>query len=199
MSNHNFVATPTINGTEVEWQLCYINTGQCGDGKTTPYPDVTLKKNGGAAHFTFTIEGDTGILFAPNPPSSDPNPPADKPGPIWVHQKGEGNGPGVHAQVRDVQGAGTNELKFKDKNDRPNFFHPKAITLKYQLNFVDAQGKPVTSLDPDIKNGGKTFLAFSAPVAAAIGAALAIILLVVWWKQLRPRRNPVGPGSNPGS
>ena len=173
MKLYRFEATPTVQQQgAVKWELCYIRSAvhypECGDGTPArPYPNVSVPMGAGEQPFQFTIKGDTGIVFAPDPPQSGPVPP-NAPGPIWINKKGQPNKPGTHHEITDIAvGGGKKVLTFRDIND-------EAITLKYQLNFVDAQGNPVTPLDPDITNGGKGFIGAetSLLLAAALIAAL---------------------------
>lgn len=178
MQAFRFEATPTVVKDQVRsWQLCHMNPSQppvpiCGDGSAAqPYPDVTVPKGQHNATFQFKIMGDSGISFAPE------SVPTKVGGPIWIHKKGDPNGPGVHGQIYDVKGAKTKTLTFIDKND-------DAVTLKYQLNFVDAQGKAVTALDPEIINGGGNRLWDNT--ALLIGGGVAVALLGLWvWRIFR--------------
>ena len=195
MQAYRLEVTPTIqNGQVRSWQLCHMNPSQppvpiCGDGSPArPFPDVTVPMNQADPIFQFKIMGDSGITFAPD------STPTKIGGPIWIHERGDPNGPGVHGQIEDVKGAKTKTLVFKDENDF-------AIVLKYQLNFVDAQGKAVTALDPEIINGGKGLM---SNMALMIAAGVAIALVALWaWQILSERRakaaNPPGAGINQSS
>lgn len=180
MKLYKLEVTPTIENNRVSWELCYLNPPEppmprCGDGSAgKPFPDVVVPKGPQDQPFQFKIMGNSGITFAP-----DATPTKYYPGPIWVHEKGEPNGPGVHGQIKDRDGAKKPVLTFVDKNS-------EEITLKYQLNFVDAQGNAVTALDPDIINGGKGLL---SNAAFLITAGVAIALLALWaFRTLADRR-----------
>jgi len=158
----NFTATPTLSGSAISWRLCHTdpNPDNCGNTKN-PFPDVTLKANQGNYTFKFTINDPAklGIKF-----SNDP---------IWVQQGSQPTGPGVDAQITQLTGQGTTELKFKDLNDKPNNGNPDPVILKYQLNFVDGNNQPVTSLDPDITNGG-TNTKYYSDIWLPLGAAFLV-------------------------
>jgi len=178
---YRFDATPTVqqNG-QVSWKLCYrkdqVTFPKCGLTEAT-YPDVDVPI-GETGVFQFTILGDTGIVFAPNPPNQGP-PSSTNPGPVWVQKKGAPNGPGIDPQIEPPGGGGSKKLTFVDLNT-------EVSTLKYQLNFVDAQGKPVTALDPEIINGGKGLM---NNVALLIAGGVAIALLALWaWRIVSARR-----------
>jgi hypothetical protein len=180
MQAYKFEVTPTVqkDGQVSSWQLCHMNPSQppipkCGDGSpSSPYPNTDVPEGQHDPLFQFKIVGNSDITFAPNPPAPKAG------GPIWIHKKGDPNGPGVHGQIEDIKGAKTKVLVFKDENDYQ-------ITLKYQLNFVDAQGKAVTALDPEIINGGKGFWSISNSTALMIGGVVALVLLGLWFSRVR--------------
>ena len=187
MGTQKFEATPTLENGQVTWQLCYTNppqppVPQCGSTKAD-YPDITLVPNSGAQPFQFKIVNDnTGlnITFA-------------KANPIWVGASGPPTGPGVNSQVHQVAGGGKKTLTFVDKNSLPSSTQPAPVTLTYQLNFVDKQGNPVTSIDPDIRNGGKTFFGSYEGQVAAVVTVIALLLLVLWYRA-RAARNVAKEG-----
>jgi len=169
-------ATPTIVAGQVTaWKLCRTDTPKqlCGDGTPqSPYPDVPLQKDTGAGHFKISIIGSNDIVFAP------------KGGPIWAHEKGSPNGPGTDLQLHSIGAGGGKALTFVDINTRPSKAQPSPdpYVIHYQLNFVDKQGKPVKSLDPDIPNGGKTLTGPSLSASSLIitsAVVAAIVALVV--------------------
>jgi hypothetical protein len=143
-----FEATPKLVGNKVSWELCHLDfpnqpkpDQDCGTSKVN-YPDVSLAKGQGAYPFQFTIVNDQtgkGIKFAEGP---------------LVIKKGEPFGPGKDKQIGDVFGDGTKVLKFTDLNSLPNTNHPAPVTITYGLHFTDQNENPVTSIDPDITNGG---------------------------------------------
>jgi len=188
MADYNFQATPTLNDGVVQWQLCFIETGQptvC-NSPTSAYPNVSVPQNHANQLFSFKIVNDNtqlGITFAPD-------------NPLWIKANSKPTGPGVNGQITGIGGGATPELQFTDKNS-------SAVTLKYQLNFVDKNGNKVTAIDPDIKNGGKVSAQlFNSPIAILIGAAILITLAVFFWNRIKPRvpgsGGPAAGGGNPG-
>jgi hypothetical protein len=139
-----FQATPTLVGNQVKWKLCHMNPPSgtspiCGESNGN-YPDVDLGMNKGAYVFKFKIVNDnTGkeIKFA------DDNP---------VVKKGDPGG--GKKQIDMPNGKGTDELTFVDWNSLPDANNPDPVVISYGLNFVDKTKKAVTSIDPDITNGG---------------------------------------------
>lgn len=149
MSNEkNFTVTPTLNGGKVEWKMCRVENGQpydCGN-KDGDYPNVTLDMNKGEYKFKITITDDkTGknIQFA------DSNP--------IVIKKGEPPEPSKKQMELPSSGGGT-VLKFKNKNSLPDKNNPADVVISYGLNFTDSNKVVVTSIDPDIKNGGTNII-----------------------------------------
>ena len=179
MPTQKFEATPTLKNGTLEWKLCHTSPGptKCGETKAT-YPYVDLGQNSGVHKFEFEITNDQtglGIKFANDP--------------LWIALGTQPTGPAVDAQIENVCVAdGGTELKFDDKNTKPNLNDPAAVVLKYQLNFVDKDGKKVTAIDPDIKNGGTNFfgelnllsLAISAGVIATLLSALIFFFVGRW-------------------
>lgn len=172
MPNMNFEATPTLVAGKVSWKLCYLPQGKpkdCGNAKS-PFPDVVLGYNQGAYWFKYKIVGDQtglGIKF-----SSDP---------IWIANGTQPTGPGIDSQIDNVSVTPQGELKFRDKNDKPDEYDGDPVILKYQLNFVDKDENAVTSLDPDITNGGTgntlDFADYLLPVGAGLLAGMALMFL----------------------
>ena len=198
MADYNFEATPTLNNGVVEWTLCYLEPykPKVCNSATVGYPNVKVPQDHLDQTFSYKIIEDhtgLGITFSPDPVK---NPPPSYAGPLWIKSNNKPTSLVIHGQIKDLSGAGTPELQFTDKNSH-------AVTLKYRLNFVDKNGSKVTAIDPDIKNGGKTFASYlNSPIAMAIAAALVVLLLVVFWNRIKPRgRGPGGPaagGGNPG-
>jgi hypothetical protein len=55
------------------------------------------------------------------------------------------------------------------------------VTISYGLNFTDKDGNAVTSIDPDITNGGTnkaSFADYLLPVAVAFAAGILFTLLL---------------------
>jgi hypothetical protein len=165
-----------MNGNVVDWTLCYMGTNPPSCGTSAKgFPNVEVPTNHTYKWFKFTItKDDAGIVFAADPP------PLTNAGPIWIQAGSQPNGPGINGQIEQVSGAGTTELKFRDKNN-----NKQPLVLKYQLNFTDAQGSSVKPIDPDITNGGKNFFFLSSPLTLAIGAAVGAALLIAWYRKGR--------------
>ena len=173
MGLQKFEATPTVVNGQVVWTLCYTNPNpdQCGDSKAT-YPDVVVPQNNGDQPFQYKIVNDnTGlnIQFASE-------------NPVWVQANSQPTGPGVNSQVHKLAGGGQKTLTFTDKNSLPSSTQPAPLTLTYQLNFTDGQGNPVTSIDPDIRNGGKTIFGSINNTVAVVAGVIALLLIVVWFR-----------------
>ncbi len=144
-----FEAIATLdNNNKVQWELCLREPAdQAACGKTkADYPDIWLEANKGEYDFKFSITDQTnlGIKFAGT-------------NPIWI-KKGnqQPTKPGVDGQVKPntLKGHGTGTLEFVDLNSKPDKTQPNPYKMKYQLNFTDRIGNQVTSIDPDITNGG---------------------------------------------
>lgn len=175
MGVQKFEATPAVVNGQVVWTLCYKNPNPdvCGNSNAT-YPDVTVPQNNGSEQFQFKIVNDnTGlnIQFAAN-------------NPLWVQANSKPTGPGLNGQIppTSLGGQGTKTLTFVDLNSLPSPTNPSAVVLKYQLNFTDGQGNAVTSIDPDITNGGKTIYAYLNTTVFAVTAVVALALLFVWYR-----------------
>jgi hypothetical protein len=111
-------------------------------------------------------------------------PPQSNPGPLWVQASTKPTGPGLNSQINSPNGAqnGNKMLTFVDQNNNQG-----TLILKYQLNFVDQQGNAVTSIDPDITNGGKTVFRPSQALIA-IAAALLLIVIVTMVVRMRAKK-----------
>jgi hypothetical protein len=170
MPNVSFKATATVNGGVVSWKLCHIDppNPNCGNAKS-PFPDIVLGANKGAYHFKFDIEQPPGLGLKF---SNDP---------IWIKEGSQPTGPIVEGITPPIVQPSTT-LKFTDLNDRPNNSEPDPVILKYQLNFTDQNNKAVTSIDPDITNGGTTtrswdFADYMLPVGASLLAGIVLTIL----------------------
>ena len=189
MPTQNFEATPTLNTSgKVSWKLCHTNPNPdvCGVSKST-YPDITLGRGSGKHTIEFAITGDQtglGIKFA-----SDP---------LWIKKGSQPTGPGVDSQIETLMGNGTTALSFFDKNSKPDQANPAPYVLKYQLNFVDKDNKKVTSIDPDIKNGGTTITSYDQATMLLAGAGLLLLLAAIWMsvRSMR-RRRELNAGGRP--
>jgi hypothetical protein len=169
MPTQNFQAKPTLDKSgNVSWELCHTNPNpdDCGDSKAT-YPDITLGKGTGKHTIKFTITDDQtglGIKFSDEP--------------LWIKKGGQPTGPGGDPQIEPPTGNGTQVLTFVDKNSKPDKADPGPYVLTYQLNFVDKDNKKVTSIDPDIRNGGTT-KSFDQTTMLIAGAGLVLLLAAV--------------------
>ena len=174
MALQKFEATPTLVNGHVAWRLCYTNplTPQCGSTKAT-YPDISLPPNQPNQPFQFKIVNDnTGL----NIQFANTNP-------LWIQQGSQPTGPGVNGQIVNIAGNSTKVLTFDDQNTLPSPTQPSPVVLKYQLNFTDGQGNPVTSIDPDITNGGKTLsTSYTTSIVVAVTTVIALLLIVAWFR-----------------
>ena len=181
MPTQNFEAKPTLDKSgNVSWTLCHMNPNpdKCGVSKAT-YPDITLGRGTGKHTIEFKITNDQtglGIKFADDP--------------LWIKKGGQPTGPGVDPQIEPPTGKGTSVLTFVDKNSKPDQADPGPYVLKYQLNFVDKDNKKVTSIDPDIKNGGTTITGGNQTAYMLAGAGLVLLLAAIWLsiRSIRRRR-----------
>lgn len=170
-----FEATPTLVNNVVSWKLCLKNPPNsapevCGDGSASaPFPNISLDQNKPNYTLQFKIVNDNtqkNIQFATDALSI---------------KKGEPVGPGLPKQIGGENGNGTKLFTFTDANSLPNNAHPTAVTISYGLNFTDKDGNAVTSIDPDITNGGTnraSFADYLLPVAVAFAAGILFTLLL---------------------
>jgi hypothetical protein len=185
MPTQRFEARPTLeNNGSVSWTLCHMNPSPplCGDTKAT-YPDVTLGRNTGKHTFEFKITNDQtglGIKFADEP--------------LWIKKGTQPTGPGLDPQIETPNGKGTQSLTFVDKNSKPDKNDPAPIVLKYQLNFVDKDNKKVAEIDPDITNGGTSFVGYDQTTLLLAGIALFMLLGAVWFGIAAMRRKAAASG-----
>jgi hypothetical protein len=181
---------PQQNGQQVTWTWFYDGNY----GKITPaasIPVIDLPPASGKHKISFTIanpEG-TNIKFAgysaPGQKSDDA---------LWLRVKQPGQAKkkgqdlGGQIDTPKIQKQGY-QLVFDDNND-----NPAAITFEYQLNFVDANTNlPVTSIDPDLKNGGGGNVSYwMEPVAYLIGGILIGSILVALVGRMRHRSRHAG-------
>lgn len=160
-------ARPSLgSNNEVTWTLCKKVQGGADVCGSTPdtYPSIDLGKGAGATPIQVRIAQDNtglGIRF-----SNDP---------LWIQKDTKPTCSVIDSQIEQVNGAGT-QLTFVDKNS-------EEILLKYQLNFVDQAGQAVTSIDPDIKNGGGQIIDssnnFLADYSTQAVIALAVLVFLI--------------------
>lgn len=183
MPTQRFEARPTLEKTgNVSWELCHMNPSpptsppKCGDSKAT-YPDVFLVRNTGKHKFEFNITQDqTGleIKFANDP--------------LWIEQGAQPTQAVVDSQIENIKGKGTSELKFDDKNSKPDPGDPAPVVLKYQLNFVDKNNNKVTEIDPEITNGGTDTVDGNQTALLLAGIALLMLMGAIWLGVVARRR-----------
>lgn len=162
-------------GSKISWELCHKAPQKAEVcGKQNNYPVVILGRNSGQNAgdqvFTVTINDkhNLGIKF-----SSDP---------LWIQAATKPTSPVIDSsQIHSVT-PGATQLIFKDKNDGA------PVTLVYQLNFVGADNKPVTAIDPDIKNGGTTIAGSEQMTMLVAGAGLLLLLAAIWLSLRAMRR-----------
>ena len=89
----------------------------------------------------------------------------------------------MNGQIVNIRGNSTKVLTFDDQNTLPSPAQPSPVVLKYQLNFTDGQGNPVTSIDPDITNGGKTLsTSYTTTTVVAVTTVIALLLIIAWFR-----------------
>jgi hypothetical protein len=183
--------TPSQGPGAIQWKLCYnSNCGGPGDNPPTKYPVIMVPADKQEHGFVVVINDkhNTGITFA-----SDATNPFD-PAKALAVEPGQGHHPtsGINSnnQFKDVTLASPTALVLTDKNDNPS-----EMWLSYTLNFVDKNGAPVQSIDPDWHNGGggsgtssNTLLA----IDLAITGATLLTLLVVALRQESIRQMVAG-------
>jgi hypothetical protein len=137
-NNHDVTLTPTMQGTQVHWEMQYGN--QKGSGPDS-YPVIKLDHDSGTNNIKFTIAGTNDITFL-NPPDK-----SDKPLYVMEVPKGSHKKPSkgvLNGQITSWNVSQNGKtLTITDKN------HGAGRDLSYQLNFNNAG-----ALDPIIQNGG---------------------------------------------
>lgn len=189
MTQEIITVSPTAGSkpNDVQWTLCY--NGTCGG--PGQYPAVEVPPNSGPHVFVISIDdpNNTGIKFA----GSGNHYPMGGEDALWVvrgkGQHPQGKGIDAKNQLTDITLTNGTTLVLTNKNDNGYPFW-----MSYRLNFVGKDGKAVTSLDPDWKNGGGTTPGttqyfYSDPVVAgAIAIAIAVVAFLVgaWLFRSRP-------------
>jgi hypothetical protein len=176
MPAQNITVTPSKgSGNKIDWTMCHTAPGKnepCSSKNVFPAINVGTNSgtNAGAQVFTVTINdvNKLGISF-----SGDP---------LWIQANSKPKTHVIDAQIFDVT-PNPAKLIFKDKNDGG------PVTLVYQLNFVGADQKPVTAIDPDIKNGGTTVSYDQTTVlVAVVGLAFLLVAIYLSIRTIRQRR-----------
>lgn len=172
MASEKLQAVPTKGmGETISWKLCDAKVptdcGTLGSNPVTTLPHSFFAKT---YNFEITITNDQtglGIVFAPDPPSS----PGKDDGPLWIQANSKPSEFANDGHISWQSGGGTTTLRFQDKNKG------SAVDLQYRLNFVDSNGKKVTAIDPEIKNGGSTIGFASSATVAILGGIVLLALL----------------------
>ena len=154
------------------WTMCHNN--KCGGtAEGTVYPQIDIPKGAKNPLMVFSIEGEHGIIFRKAASPYDASE-------AFYVEPGKGKNPkkGVSSdgQLENVTLVNGKTLVANNKNSKP-------IWLSYKLHFQQ-NNKPVTSIDPDIKNGGgggsgidaSNFLV-GASSAVVIGLAVMVAML----------------------
>ena len=173
MQAHLITVTPTRDSNgDISWQLCY--NGTCGG--PPDFVPVDLGKTEVPQTIVVSINdpSNTGVSF-----------PAKVSDALWIQANSKPTGPviGPPSQIVGANSA-SKTLVFTDKNKNP------PMTLKYQLNFVGPDNQKVTSIDPDIRNGGTTIIDFGIADAAVflLGASISLALAALWFRRKAPQR-----------
>lgn len=179
IEQHVYLVPQRGEDGSVSWQWIY--NGNFGNADAFPAIDVPAGKHD--IYFTI-VDTQNQIKFAGHD------------GPeigqaIWLREKGSQTAkqPGISTggEFTSVTFSGDNgtQLKLDDKNG-------KKADFVYQLNFVDSStGQAVTSIDPEIRNGGGTHgveWVNYALVGAVAGALLAVFFVrfVMKWQRVSP-------------
>ena len=152
----------------ISWHWLY--NGQSGPAST--FPVIEAKKNSGGHDIYFTVfDPQNTIKFAGyNGPDTtkaiaiaEKQPTAPKPN-AGIDTKGE---------VKEITFKQDGAQLFLDNTNK------KIMTLSYTLNFVDSStGQPVTSIDPELKNGGGGTVSYDVYVIASSILISAMLTLV---------------------
>ena len=172
MPAQTITVTPSkAQNGQIEWTLCHKAPGKaevCGGANG--YPDVVLGKGSGQHDFTVKINdpNNLGISF-----SADP---------LWIQPNTKPTKHVIDANQITGVAPGAKQLVFKDKNKG------KPVDLIYQLNFIGPDQKPVSSIDPAIKNGGTTIFGAMETAALLVGGAVLLALAVFWFRAAAAKR-----------
>lgn len=163
----------------VQWTWFY----EGGYGSAASFPAIKLEEDSGNHHIFFTIADPLNRIKFAGYDEQNPNNGVAKA--IWINVKQ----PGTSSKKQGLEDAGQiHQVKFGQKQgdqagtqltlqDR-NKDDP--IDFLYQLNFVDSTtGQAVTSIDPEIKNGGGT-QGFDWYQYALLGAVAGAVLCIAF-------------------
>jgi hypothetical protein len=182
MKGQEVVLIPqSAEGGAILWTM--VHGGEVAQGGN--YPAVDMPKGNISDNVIFTIVdvNKLGVTFDPKVVDNGSKPKALNA--IWIAEgsgspKAAGPYPGQIDSVK-LQKAAT-QLIVGDKNSDDTVF-------TYQLNFVRG-GQPVTSIDPEIRNGGGSKAQFFSLETVAVVLSLAVLVLagIQLVSQLRNRR-----------
>lgn len=168
--------TPSVGEDgALSWTMCH-NQKCGGPANGTAYPQIDIPNGAKNPLLIFTIEGENSIVFRRG---TDPNDASE----AFYVEPGKGKNPKKghksDGQFDNITLLNGKALVFNDKNT-------KDIFLSYKLHFQQG-GQAVTSIDPDIKNGGGggsgitgTNYALVGAVAGALVCLLFVRLVMKW-------------------
>jgi hypothetical protein len=172
MSGEQVVLIPqSVNGGPVQWTM--VHDGSVGNGGN--YPPIKLPDGGPKDDITFTIVDINGLGIKFDPAIIDASSKPKAINAIWIvegsgSQKKAGAYPAEFDKV-SIQGNGQ-QLVVSDKNSNGDVY-------TYQLNFVGSDPtQKITSIDPEIRNGGGTKAQLFSLETAAVLLSAAVLLLV---------------------
>lgn len=174
---------PQRDGQNVSWFWLY--NGQSGPAST--FPVIEAKKGSGGHDIYFTVfDPQKAIKFAgydgPNPAQAIGIAVAPVTGPKPK------SGIVTNGEVKNVTYGNDGAQLLLDNANK------KDVTLVYTLNFVDSSNnnQPVTSIDPELKNGGGGTVSDALSTVSVVAAgfllgALISVLVVRYAMGWRPR------------
>ena len=183
MKGQQVILIPQADPTSGAIQWTMVHDGYVGQGGNYPAVDMPNGNQNDNIVFTIVDINKLGVSFDPTVVDNGTKPKALNA--IWIAtpsgaQKKAGAYP---AQIDSVKlQNGNSQLIVGDKNSDDS-------VMTYQLNFVRA-GQPVTSIDPEIRNGGGNKAQFFSVETVAVVLGLAVLALVglQWFTQMRNRK-----------
>lgn len=160
---------PTVGDDgALSWAMCHKQT--CGGpANGTAYPTIYIDNGAKNPLMIFTIEGENNIVFRRG---ADPTDASE----AFYVEPGKGKNPkkgqNSDGQLENITLLNGKALVLNDKNT-------KDIFLSYKLHFQQG-GQAVTSIDPDIKNGGGGGSGFTMTAYALIGAVAGAVLCALF-------------------
>lgn len=168
------IVTPfTADGGQVKWQVEVVGKGKGGPGN---YPVLDIPHKQGPTKIDIAIVNPPGYSFKFAKDSAA----------LWVSAgPGDPTGPSTYPDQIPVD-----KIKTKQQDGRLEFVDLNKgakIDLHYTLNFVSADGKTASTLDPIIRNGGGGGPGFDYAQYIGIAAVglLAAALLVLVFRRTR--------------